>query len=114
MPTVLVVDDSAVDRRLVGGLLATDGDLNVQYAAHGEEALAVMDNAVPKVSRKDLPDLGTLGDKTGRRKGPISVRLKILFQLEQVLLGIQLKLQGAESAAFVFTALQIGLVKIFK
>ncbi len=42
MPTILVVDDSAVDRQLVGGLLEKDDELQIEYAAHGAEALMVM------------------------------------------------------------------------
>jgi len=40
MTTVLVVDDSAVDRRLVGGLLEKDANLQVRYAIHGADALS--------------------------------------------------------------------------
>ncbi len=39
MPTILVADDSAVDRRLVGGLLEEDAELQIEYAADGREAL---------------------------------------------------------------------------
>jgi len=39
MSTILVVDDSAVDRRLVGGLLERDGEWKVHYAIHGADAL---------------------------------------------------------------------------
>ncbi len=42
MTTVLVVDDSAVDRRLVGGLLEKDAELKVRYAVDGADALAAM------------------------------------------------------------------------
>ncbi|QDT65096.1 ATP-binding response regulator [Calycomorphotria hydatis] len=38
MPTILVVDDSAADRRLAGGLLSRDG-WEVEYANDGKEAL---------------------------------------------------------------------------
>ena len=37
MPTVLVVDDSPVDRRLVGGLLGKAPNLEVDYAADGDD-----------------------------------------------------------------------------
>ena len=40
MATVLVVDDSAIDRRLVGGLLGKGADWKIEYAADGAEALA--------------------------------------------------------------------------
>ncbi|QDT38261.1 ATP-binding response regulator [Stratiformator vulcanicus] len=38
MPTILVVDDSAADRRLAGGLLSRDG-WEVEYASDGQETL---------------------------------------------------------------------------
>ncbi len=40
MPTALVVDDSAVDRRLVGGLLEKELGWHVEYAENGTDALA--------------------------------------------------------------------------
>ena len=40
MPTVLVVDDSAVDRKLAGGLLAKGRNLTIEFATSGDEALA--------------------------------------------------------------------------
>ena len=54
MATVLVVDDSAVDRRFVGGILARDGKLHVEFAEDGTEALAKMRQAVPDVIVTDL------------------------------------------------------------
>ena len=38
MPNVLIVDDSDVDRRLVGGLLCKLPDLEVNYATNGRDA----------------------------------------------------------------------------
>ena len=49
MPRVLVVDDSAVDRRFVGGLLSKGGRYQVDYAEDGSQALSQM--------RKEAPDL---------------------------------------------------------
>ena len=54
MTTVLVVDDSAGDRRLVGELLKDDGDLQVEYAADGAQALAKMERALPDLVVTDL------------------------------------------------------------
>ncbi len=54
MPTVLVVDDSAVDRRLVGGLLRKNPEWTVEYAANGVEALARMRDALPDLIVTDL------------------------------------------------------------
>ncbi len=49
MTNILVVDDSAVDRRLAGGLLEKDPDLSIRYAVHGADGLAKI--------REELPDL---------------------------------------------------------
>ena len=54
MPTVLVVDDSALDRRHVGELLGGHPDLHVEYAAHGGEALARIEQAEPDLVVTDL------------------------------------------------------------
>lgn len=42
MPSVLVVDDSAMDRRLAGAFLEKDAQFSVAYAGHGAEAMASM------------------------------------------------------------------------
>lgn len=54
MTTVLVVDDSDVDRRLVGGLLQQEEDLELEYAAHGAEALRKMEHAPADLVVTDL------------------------------------------------------------
>lgn len=54
MPAVLVVDDSPVDRRLVGGLLGKSVNLRIEYAADGEEALRSMELSTPNVVVTDL------------------------------------------------------------
>jgi CheY-like chemotaxis protein len=48
------VDDSAVDRRFVGGLLARDGRYNIEYAEDGSQALARMRQSTPDVIVTDL------------------------------------------------------------
>ena len=60
MPTVLVVDDAAVDRKLVGGLLAKGG-LSVQFAASGEEALERLPAVSPGIVVTDLVMPGMSG-----------------------------------------------------
>ena len=62
MPTVLVVDDTAVDRRLAGGLLENAPDLHVCYAENGNEALLQIGNELPDLVLTDLqmPDLDGL------------------------------------------------------
>jgi CheY-like chemotaxis protein len=62
MPTVLVVDDSAVDRRLVAGLLK-QANLQVELAENGHEALACV-RSMPidlVVTDLQMPELDGLG-----------------------------------------------------
>jgi CheY-like chemotaxis protein len=54
MATVLVVDDSKVDRRLAGGLLQKASHLDVMYASHGHEALQMMERDCPDLVVTDL------------------------------------------------------------
>jgi CheY-like chemotaxis protein len=54
VPTVLVVDDSAADRRLVGGLLERSGGLIVEYAKDGKEAIERFQSGVPDLTVTDL------------------------------------------------------------
>jgi CheY-like chemotaxis protein/anti-sigma regulatory factor (Ser/Thr protein kinase) len=61
MRTVLVVDDAAVDRKLVGGLLAKGTGLHIEFAATGEEALAHIAKSHPDVVVTDLVMPGMSG-----------------------------------------------------
>lgn len=54
MPMILVVDDTEVDRRLIGGLLEKDIDWLVNYASDGYDALGIIDSAPPDVVVTDL------------------------------------------------------------
>ena len=54
MPTILVVDDSAVDRRLVGRFLQEKIECTIEYAATGVEALARMKDVAPDLVVTDL------------------------------------------------------------
>ncbi len=54
MPIVLVVDDTAVDRRLAGGLLENVPGLEVCYAQDGEDALLKISSALPDLVVTDL------------------------------------------------------------
>jgi CheY-like chemotaxis protein len=54
VPTVLVVDDSPVDRRLAGSLLERHFDCAVRYAADGKEALRDMAEHLPDLVLSDL------------------------------------------------------------
>jgi len=54
MPVVLIVDDSEVDRRLVGGLLPKELDWLVEFADNGITALEKMRLSVPDVVITDM------------------------------------------------------------
>ena len=54
MSKVLVVDDSAVDRKLVGGLLDNMPGMEIAYAIHGADALAKMEQVLPDIVVTDL------------------------------------------------------------
>jgi len=54
MPTILVVDDSAVDRRLAAGLLSKIPNVEIAFAEDGLDALAQMKKSEPDVVLTDL------------------------------------------------------------
>lgn len=54
MTSILVVDDSAVDRRLAGGLLEKDTNLSIRYAVHGADGLDKMREELPELVLTDL------------------------------------------------------------
>jgi CheY-like chemotaxis protein/anti-sigma regulatory factor (Ser/Thr protein kinase) len=54
MTTVLIVDDSATDRRLAGGLLEQIEGLNIEYAVDGSDALIKMGLHAPDIVVTDL------------------------------------------------------------
>jgi len=54
MSTVLIVDDSSIDRKIVGGLLSKSSDLTIQYATNGAEAFAAIQQQLPDVVVTDL------------------------------------------------------------
>jgi CheY-like chemotaxis protein len=54
VPTLLIVDDSAIDRRLAGGLLETQLGCTIVYAADGKEALQQLAVQLPDLVLTDL------------------------------------------------------------
>ncbi|MEZ6147375.1 MAG: response regulator [Planctomycetaceae bacterium] len=54
MTTVLVVDDSTVDRKLVSGLLARDTSWDVISCENGKEAVALLEPPLPDLIVTDL------------------------------------------------------------
>jgi CheY-like chemotaxis protein len=61
MPTVLVVDDAAVDRKLIGGLLGKAPEIQVQFATDGTDALARIEQVWPDLILTDLVMPGKSG-----------------------------------------------------
>ena len=54
MPKVLIVDDTAVDRTLAGGLLSESGAIEVSYATNGLEALEAISQSPPDAVLTDM------------------------------------------------------------
>jgi CheY-like chemotaxis protein len=54
MANILVVDDSAVDRRFVGGLLKRQAEYSVEFAEDGSDALTKIREQVPDIIVTDL------------------------------------------------------------
>ncbi len=54
MTTILVVDDSAMDRRIAGGLLENEPDCQVLYAEDGDVALKSVEENLPDVVVTDM------------------------------------------------------------
>lgn len=54
MPSILVVDDSMMDRRIAGGLLEKQPDWKISYAKDGQEALDLIEKGAPDLIVTDL------------------------------------------------------------
>ncbi|MEZ6094594.1 MAG: response regulator [Pirellulaceae bacterium] len=54
MPSILVVDDTSVDRRLAGGLLEKSPELDIYYAENGRDALLMIGNYLPDLVVTDM------------------------------------------------------------
>ncbi|MEM8681046.1 MAG: response regulator [Planctomycetota bacterium] len=54
MPKIMIVDDTAVDRTLAGGLLSESEATEVVYATHGKEALELIPQESPDAILTDM------------------------------------------------------------
>lgn len=54
MAKILVVEDSAIDRTLIGGLLAKESSWEIEFANDGQEALDRIDPATPEHFKPDV------------------------------------------------------------
>lgn len=74
MTRILIVDDSAIDRRVVGGLLGHEGTFSLYYARDGREGLDQIVSNPPDIILTDLqmPQIDGLQlVETVRRKYPL-------------------------------------------
>ncbi len=88
MATVLIVDDTAVDRQLAGGLLVRNPNIDVCYAENGTEALEVIEFRMPDlvVTDMQMPELDGLGLVTaiGKKHPDVPVVLMTAHGSENV------------------------------
>jgi len=99
MAHILVVDDSAVSRQLVGGLLEKDLDCTVEFAANGVEALARMDQTPPDlvVADVNMPLMDGLGLVTQLRSRFPEVPVILMTAYGSEALAIDALEKGAAS-----------------
>jgi CheY-like chemotaxis protein/anti-sigma regulatory factor (Ser/Thr protein kinase) len=99
MPTVLVVDDSAVDRRLVGGLLEQDPDLTITFATSGTHALTMMRQSSPALVLTDLimPEMNGLQLVTAIREQHPFVPVILMTSRGNEEIAVQALQSGAAS-----------------
>jgi CheY-like chemotaxis protein len=99
VPTVLVVDDAAVDRRMAGGLLEKSPDLAVRYAENGSDALRQMHDSPPDVVVTDLlmPEMDGLELVTRIRMQYPNVPVILMTAIGGETLSIKALKQGAAS-----------------
>jgi CheY-like chemotaxis protein len=99
MTTVLIVDDSAVDRRLAGKLLEKSGEMAIQYAIDGADALEQIAASPPDIVVTDLqmPKLNGLQlvERVRREHPLVPVILMTAHGSEEV--AVQALMSGAAS-----------------
>jgi CheY-like chemotaxis protein/anti-sigma regulatory factor (Ser/Thr protein kinase) len=99
MPTILVVDDSAVDRRLVGGLLEQDGGYSVRYAIHGADAMSKLDESPADVVLTDLimPEMDGLALVAALRREKPMIPVILMTSQGSEQIAVEALQQGAAS-----------------
>jgi CheY-like chemotaxis protein len=99
MANVLVVDDSVVDRHMIGSLMAKDDDLSVTFATNGKEALAYMAGTLPDLVVTDLymPEMNGLELLTAVMDGYPLVPVILVTSRGSEEIAVQALEQGAAS-----------------
>lgn len=99
MATILVVDDSAVDRRLVGGLLQKEHGWKIEYAENGVEALTHIkqNETTPDLVVTDLqmPEMDGLELVTATRAEFPDVPVILMTAFGSEMLAVEALQQGA-------------------
>ncbi len=97
MNYVLIVDDSAVDRQLAGGLLERFDRFHVEYASDGEDALEHLADRLPVAVVTDLQMPGMDGLELVRRVGQqfphVPIILMTAYGSEEI--ALEALIQGA-------------------
>lgn len=99
MASILVVEDSAVDRRLVGELLKRERDWTIEFAQNGSEALTRMRQDVPDLVLTDLqmPDMDGLELVAAARVHYPDVPVILMTAHGSELLAVEALERGASS-----------------
>ena len=99
MPTVLIVDDNAVDRRFAGGLIEESGGVDVIYADDGEQALEKIHELKPDVVVTDLqmPHMDGLELVTKIRLTNPAIPVVLMTAKGSEVVAVQALQQGASS-----------------
>jgi len=99
MTSILVVDDSAVDRRLVGELLERKFECSVDYAVNGLEAMARLKDVAPDLVVTDLtmPEMNGLQLVTSVREHFPSIPIILMTAYGSETLSIEALEKGAAS-----------------
>ncbi len=101
MIKVLVVDDSALMRRVLGGILGAEADMEVAFARNGREALAQL--------QEFLPDVITLDVQMPEMDGLACLDRIMVERPSRVIMVSSLTEAGADAA---IAALQLGAVDV--
>jgi hypothetical protein len=91
------------------GIVDETGFPNPFQPAHDE----VMDDAIPKVGREDLPKLGGGCDKADRAGWPVRTGLQFPGKGHQIPDQVVFEPDGVERTSFPFSAVHIGRMNRF-
>jgi CheY-like chemotaxis protein len=99
MPTVLIVDDTAVDRRLAAGLIEESEGVNVIYAEDGEQAIQRIGESKPDIVVTDLqmPNMDGLELVTRVRLTDPDIPVILMTSKGSEEIAVQALEQGASS-----------------